>query len=189
MGPQMPRLTVGLNAATVLLVAAGILLLVVPSPVPARRGLTAAIVPVNAASDTVRHPSGNEGDAADRVIRTNIFSPRRTAPAQRYVFGELAQESETGSADVTIAPPLAGESLDSTMASTATDVVPHLYGTMLGPAEATALLRLDARAPEPRLYRVGDTAGGYRVAEIADRSVALVGRSGRVVLRLARPDQ
>jgi hypothetical protein len=60
---------------------------------------------------------------------------------------------------------------------------------MLGAGDATALLRLDARLSEPRLYRVGDSAGGYRVAEIADRSVTLTGRGGRMVLRLARPDQ
>ena len=105
------------------------------------------------------------------------------------MFGETTQEPELGSTDMTVAPALAGEPLDSTTASTANDAVPHLYGTMLGPVESTALLRLDARVSEPRLYRVGENAGGYRVAEIADRSVTLVGRSGRVVLRLARPDQ
>ena len=71
----------------------------------------------------------------------------------------------------------------------ANDPVPRLYGTMLGPTESTALLRLDGRIAAPRLYRVGDRAGGYRVAEISERSVALVGPSGRLVLRLAQPDQ
>lgn len=186
--PPTRRLVLGLNAATVLLVVAGILLLVVPLPVPTARAIAAtgasAMMP-----DSVRPAAAADPSAADRVIRTDIFSPRRSAPPQRYVFGETAQEPEVAPTDMTVAPALAGEALDSTTASTANDAVPHLYGTMLGVGDATALLRLDARVSEPRLYRIGDSAGGYRVAEIADRSVTLMGRSGRRVLRLARPDQ
>jgi len=59
---------------------------------------------------------------------------------------------------------------------------------MIGP-ESTALLRLESAVPEPRIYRVGDRAGGYRVTEIADRSVTLVGPRGRVVLRLKLPNE
>jgi hypothetical protein len=81
---------------------------------------------------------------------------------------------------------VAGEPVDSSAASTGSDAVPHLYGTMHG-AESTALLRLDAGVSEPRIYRVGDRAGGYRVAEIAERSVALIGPGGRVVLKLRAP--
>jgi len=185
--PPTRRLVLDLNAATVLLVVAGILLLVVPLPAPtARAAATAASATM---PDSVRPAASADASAADRVIRTDIFSPRRSAPPQRYVFGESAQESEGAPADMTGAPALAGEALDSTTASTANDAVPHLYGTMLGAGDATALLRLDPRASEPRLYRIGDSAGGYRIAEIADRSVTLMGRSGRRVLRLARPDQ
>jgi hypothetical protein len=187
--PPLRRLVLGLNAATVVLVAAGILVLVVPSPVPAGRTIAGTVASSSATPDSVRPPLPADLGAADRVVRTDIFSPRRSAPPQRYVFGETAQEPDVTSAEMTVAPALAGEALDSTAASTTSDAVPYLYGTMLGPTDATALLRLDARASEPRLYRVGDTAGGYRVAEIADRSVTLMGRNGRVVLRLARPDQ
>ena len=185
--PPTRRLVLGLNAATVLLVVAGILLLVIPSPVPTARAI-AATVASDSVPDGVRPVSSADLDAADRVVRTDIFSSRRSAPAQRSIFGETEQP-DASPTDRTVAPALAGEALDSTTASTANDAVPHLYGTMLGAGDATALLRLDARQSEPRLYRIGDSAAGYRVAEIADRSVTLVGRSGRMVLRLARPDQ
>jgi hypothetical protein len=187
--PPLRRLVLGLNAATVALVVLGILLLVVPSPVPAGRALASVVGPAGSATDSVRQSPVADLGAADRVVRTDIFSPRRAPPSQRYVFGDGAQQADAAPPEMTVAPPLAGEPLDSTAASTATDGVPHLYGTMLGPADATALLRLDSRVSEPRLYRVGDRAGGYRVVEIADRSVTLMGPGGRTVLRLVRPDQ
>ena len=181
--PRMRRLVLGLNAATVLLVVGGILLLVIPSPVPTARPTTVVSL-AGATADDVRLPVADRG-AAERVVRTDIFSPRRSAPPRRYSFGDPSPEPDM-SADLTAAP-LAGETMDSTSASTATDAVPHLYGTMLGPVESTALLRLEASVSEPRLFRVGDRAGGYRVLEIAHRHVTLVGPRGRIVLRLAKP--
>ena len=182
----MRRLVLGLNAATLLLVLGGILLLAIPSPIPS--GRAPAVVSLAAGStEEARLPVADIG-AGERVVRTNIFSPRRAAPTQRYSFGDPSPDpNETVDAGVALPP----ESLtsDSTVASTASDAVPHLYGTMLGPLESTALLRLDARVSEPRLFRVGDRAAGYRVVEIADRAVTLMGPNGRVVLRLARPEQ
>ena len=182
----MRRLVLGLNAATILLVVAGILLLVIPSGIPAGR-TTAMVASTGVLPDSVRQASAPDLGAADRVVKTDIFSPRRAAPARRYMFGETGQESDVTPTEPS--PPLAGEPMDSTSASTADDAVPHLYGTMVGPAEPTALLRLEASVAEPRLFRVGDRAGGYRVAEIGDRSVVLVGSSGRVVLRLKQRDE
>lgn len=187
--PPLRRLVLGLNAATVALVVAGILLLVVPSPAPRGRAAAGTVGSMAASPDSVRQAVPADLGAADRVVRTDIFSPRRAAPPRRYVFGETTQQADAEPTAMTVAPALAGEPVDSTTASTASDAVPHLYGTMLGLADATALLRLDAHVSEPRLYRVGDRAGGYRVVEIADRSVTLMGAGGRVVLRLARPDQ
>jgi len=187
--PALRRLVLGLNAATVLLVVGGVALLFVPTPMPAGRP---PVVTSSAGElpDSLGSPVADLG-AAERVVRTDIFSSRRTAPARRSMFGETSDSSGVAPVDVTPSA-LAGEPLDSTAGatpSTASDPVPHLYGTMRGPTESTALLRLDARVSEPRLYRVGDRAGGYRVTEIADRTVTLVGPSGRVLLRLARPDQ
>jgi len=186
--PALRRVVLGLNAATVLLVVAGIALLLVPTPMPAGRE-PATVASAGELPDSLEPPVADLG-AAERVVRTDIFSSRRSAPARRSMFGET---SDAGGAPVDMTPTaLAGEPMDSTAGaapSTASDAVPHLYGTMMGPTESTALLRLDARASEPRLYRIGDRAGGYRVAEIADRTVTVVGPRGRVVLRLARPDQ
>lgn len=186
--PPLRRLVLGLNAATVVLVVIGLLLLVVPTPLPSGGELPTVVASAGAVPDTAVGPVADHG-VAERVVRTNIFSARRSPPARRFMFGEVGDETAESRVDSTTTPLSYGESVDSTMASTAMDPVPHLYGTMLGPAGGTALLRLDARISEPRLYRVGDRAGGYRVTDIGDRSATLTGPNGRVVLRLARPDQ
>jgi hypothetical protein len=181
----MRRLVLALNAATVLLVIVGIALLLIPFSAPV--GRTPAVVSLSAgATDVGRLPVADVG-AADRVIRSNIFSPRRAAPAQRYSLGDPASEPDA-MVDEGVAVSADPAMPDSAGASTVSDAVPHLYGTMLGSTESTALLRLDARVSEPKLFRAGDRAGGYRVVEIADRSVTLMGPSGRVVLRLPRPE-
>lgn len=186
----MRRLVLGLNAATVLLVLVGIALVVVPTPVPAGRSPASIQASTGTLPDSVRQPPAPDLAAADRVVRTDIFSPRRSAPARRSMYGETAAEPSGLVTDsVTTAAPAGGETADSSSASTAADAVPHLYGTMMGPVDATALLRLDGSVPEPRLYRVGDRAGRYRVVEIGDRTVTLAGPSGRVVLRLKHPDE
>ena len=179
----MRRLVLGLNAATVLLVIGGIALLVIPSPEPAVRAPANLVASTGELPDSVRQVSAPDFGAAERVIRTDIFSPRRSAPPRRYVLGDTTQDADVAPTDMASAP-LAGEPVDSASASTANDAVPHLYGTMLGAAGATALLKLDASVSEPRLYRVGDRAGGYRVVEIGDRQVTLTRSGGRVVLRL-----
>ena len=186
--PMLRRVVLGLNAATVLLVVAGIALLLVPTPMPAGHA-PEMVTSAGGLPDSIK-PAVADLGAADRVVRTDIFSSRRSAPARRSVFGETS-DADVAPVDMTPTA-LAGEPMDSTsgtVASTASDAVPRLYGTMMGPTESTALLRLDARISEPRLYRIGDRAGGYRVAEIADRTVTIVGPRGRVVLRLARTDQ
>ena len=182
------RLVLGLNAATVLLVVGGIVLLVAPARMPAGRA-SAMVASTGALPDSVRQQPAPDLRAAERVVKTDIFSSRRAAPSRRYMFGETGAEPDVAPTENPPAAPLAGEPMDSTTASTANDAVPHLYGTMLGPTESTALLRLDASISDPRVYRVGDRAGGYRVAEIGDRSVTLVGASGRVVLRMKHPDE
>ena len=187
--PPLRRLVLGLNAATVLLVLAGLVLLAVPYPLPTADADAMVVASAGTLPDSVRPAAASDIGAADRVVSTDVFTPRRSAPPRRYMFGEVPTSPDVPSTDVSSAPPLAGEPVDSATASTMSDAVPHLYGTMLGPNESTALLRLDARVAEPRLYRVGDRAGGYRVADIADRSVTLAGPGGRVVLRLEKSQQ
>jgi hypothetical protein len=186
--PPLRRIVLGLNAATVLLVVGGIVLLVAPSSVPAAR-VSPMVASTGGLPDSVRQVVAPDLGAADRVVRTDIFSPRRAAPPRRSMFGEATSDADVAvPSEQSVSAPLAGEAMDSTTASTANDAVPHLYGTMIGP-ESTALLRLEASVAEPRIYRVGDRAGGYRVVEIADRSVTLAGPSGRVVLRLKQPNE
>ena len=187
--PPLRRLVLGLNAATVLLVLAGLVLLAVPFPLPTPSADATVVSSAGALPDSVRQAPTPDVGAGDRVVKTNVFSSRRSAPPRRYMFGEATPSGDVVATDMSTPPVVAGETMDSTTASTVNDAVPHLYGTMLGPNESTALLRLDARITEPRLYRVGDRAGGYRVTDIADRSVTLAGPSGRVVLRMEKSQQ
>ena len=184
----MRRLVLSLNAATVLLVVLGLVLLVAPSPMPSGGQASVAAATGGSAGDSVRLAPADV-NAAERVVRSDIFSPRRSPPSRRYMYGDGGDQPDAGSTAMTVATPLAGEAVDTSSAATSEDAVPHLYGTMLGPNESTALLRLDANVAEPRLYRVGGRAGGYRVTEIDERSVTLAGSNGRVVLRLPRPNQ
>jgi hypothetical protein len=186
--PPLRRLVLALNAATVLLVLAGLVLLVVPFPLPTAKAEATVTASTGSLPDSVRPATSPDVSAADRVVKTNVFSSRRSAPSRRYLFGEASPSADLATTDAS-ASAVAGEPLDSTTASMMSDAVPHLYGTMLGPNESTALLRLDSRIPEPRLYRLGDRAGSYRVADIADRSVTLVGPGGRVVLRLEKSQE
>jgi hypothetical protein len=188
--PPLRRLVLGLNAATVLLVLAGLVLLAVPFPLPTASPDATIVASAGALPDSVRSSPAPDVGAADRVVKTDVFSSRRSAPPRRSMFGEVTPPTDAMTPDPSAAPAGAGEPVDSTAAaSTANDAVPHLYGTMLGPNESTALLRLDTRITEPRLYRVGDRAGGYRVTDIADRSVTLAGPKGRVVLRMEKSQQ
>jgi len=66
--------------------------------------------------------------------------------------------------------------------------VPRLYGTVFGPGGPVALMRLDAAAPEARLYREGDRAGAWQVVKINERSVVLGSPQGQIVLRLTRSE-
>ena len=184
--PPLRRLVLGLNAATVVLVLTGLALLAVPFPLPTATADATVVASAGTLPDSVRPTASPDVGAADRVVKTDVFSSRRSPPSRRYLFGEAATSADVGASDMSPPPSLAGEPVDSTTASTMNDAVPHLYGTMLGPNESTALLRLDTRVAQPRLYRVGDRAGGYRVADIADRSVTLVGPGGRVVLRMEK---
>src|SRR3982750_1717075 len=102
----MRRLVLGLNAATVLLVIAGILLLVIPPRVPTGRA-SAMLASTAALPDSVRQASAPDLGAADRVVRTDIFSARRAAPPRRYVFGETGQDADVAPTEPSA--PLAGE--------------------------------------------------------------------------------
>ncbi len=107
------------------------------------------------------------------IILYNLFAPGRTAPARRYAAASAATD------DRAMVDP-------DTPASVGGGFRPELIGTAVSerPGETRALLRLLANDPSPRLYGVGDRAGGYSVISIDARAVVLSGPRGRVVLRL-----
>lgn len=112
------------------------------------------------------------------IILYNLFSPSRSAPSRRYAAGTAAgvDANPEGSPP---SPSLAG------------GFTPELIGTAVSerPAETRALLRLLPADPAPRLYAVGDRAGGYTVVSIDARAVVLSGPRGRVVLRLPENEE
>jgi hypothetical protein len=115
----------------------------------------------------------------ETVLDANIFSVTRARPRNRYdPYGSLpnappAMTPGSYEPDVT---PLSPE-----------ETVPRLFGTVVGPGGAAALLRLDPATPEARLYREGESGGRYRVVRILDQSVVLMGPNGSITLRLPPP--
>ena len=63
---------------------------------------------------------------------------------------------------------------------------PRLFGTVVGPAEASALIDADPAVPGAEVYRLGDRLLGRRLTDISDSNVVLEGPVGRLVLRLER---
>ena len=110
------------------------------------------------------------------IILYNLFAPSRTAPSRRYSATNAATTDSGGEMD---AP------------SMTSSFTPELIGTMVSdkPSDTKALLRLLASDPTPRLYAVGDKAGGFSVVSIDARSVVLSGPRGRVVLRLPENEE
>jgi hypothetical protein len=168
------RLTLQAAALAFALVGVGFLL-ARPSS-----GILAAPLPMLTPSTTpALTPEATIADSlSEQIVLANVFSPSRTAPLRRVYPPEFGGDSVNGMLADTAEAPAA----DSVAA--AAGAVPALLGTMVAADGARALLRLDASSPTPQLFSVGDRAGGYRVEAIAPREVTLVGRRGRVVLRL-----
>ena len=154
-----------------LLTGAGFLLAPVNTEVePLEVGILPDSVPIAATTRT------GADSLSEDIILYNLFAVSRTAPSRRY-SGSSAAEQDAGS---TMSP--------SPLASS---FMPELIGTAVSgkPGETRALLRLLASDPAPRLYAVGDRAGGYSVVSIDARAVVLSGPRGRVVLRLPENEE
>ena len=115
---------------------------------------------------------------SEDIILHNLFSPSRSAPSGRYRGPGMTggQDADAGG--------MYGASGGEAMATAS--FTPTLVGTAISerPGATRALLVLSSADPTPRLYAVGESAGGYRVVSIEARSVELAGPRGRVVLRL-----
>jgi hypothetical protein len=112
------------------------------------------------------------------IILYNLFAPSRSAPSHRTSAVNGATGQDAGMSDANVTAFSGG-------------FRPELIGTATSekPGETRALLRLLASDASPRLYAVGDRAGGYSVVSIDARSVVLNGPRGRVVLRLPENDE
>ena len=164
----MHRLEMTLKVLTILFVAAGVMLWLVPPRAPATSALPSALTrPTAQAAST---PS-SDSVSISTIIASNIFSPSRAAPRSRYSPATGTEPSPAGveqvpSASLVSPPPL------------------HVFGTMMGPGGATALMVTDSAGASGRLYREGDKIGGYRIVRITGSSVIVTGPSGRVELRI-----
>jgi hypothetical protein len=139
---------------------------------PTRVGVAPLALPALGA-DTMMTAAPVPADSlTEDIILYNLFSPSRSAPSRRY-----AAQSAGGAMEPDESNP---------SGSSSGGFSPSLIGTAVSdrPGETRALLQLIASDPTPRLYAVGDRAGGYSVVSIDARAVVLNGPRGRVVLRL-----
>jgi hypothetical protein len=122
--------------------------------------------------------SASVDSLTEDIILYNLFAPGRNPPARRYAAAAAPDDG-----------PMVDP--DASASSVAGDFTPELVGTVVSesPGQSRALLRLLATDPSPRLYSVGDRAGGYSVVSIDARAVVLSGPRGRVVLRLPENEE
>lgn len=171
----MHRATDALRWVSVLALIAGISFLFAPT------SATVAPVAINPSVDSVIADANTRSRAdslTEDIILYNLFSPSRSAPSHRTT----AMNSATGQ-DARMA--------DGSATGFSSGFRPELIGTATSekPGETRALLRLLANDATPRLYAVGDQAGGYSIISIDARSVVLNGPRGRVVLRLPENEE
>ena len=134
-------------------------------------------LPEHASDSTMPSRARIQADSiTEDIILYNLFSPSRTAPSRRY-----SAQSVAGS----------GMPDENGLAAPSGGFSPVLVGTAVSdrPGETRALLQLLANDPTPRLYAIGDRAGGYSVVSIDARAVVLNGPRGRVVLRLPENEE
>lgn len=154
---------------------AGVALLFAPvntevDPLPLPEPVSVSAIPVDTRA--------NADSLTEDIVLYNLFSPSRTAPSRRYTGSSAEDQGQVPDANDGAMSPAAGFS-------------PVLIGTAVSerPGETRALLQLIASDPTPRLYAVGDRAGGYSVVSIDARAVVLTGPRGRVVLRLPENEE
>ena len=170
----MDRATRFLRISAVAGLAAGVAFLAAPATTTMDALETSASNPV-----AFRIPGQAGADSlAEDIILYNLFAPSRSAPSRRAASSGMASgQAAAPGGDVEMQPGMGFQ--------------PALVGTAVSdrPGETRALLQLDPADPAPRLYAVGDQAGGYRVVSITAREVVVTGPRGRIVLRLPQREE
>lgn len=171
----MYRTNDGLRLTSILAVVAGIAFMFAPATstvLPVVMNTTVSDVAVNAMART------RADSLTEDIILYNLFAPSRSAPSHRTTAMNSATGQDGGMSAASVTEFSGG-------------FRPELIGTATSdkPGETRALLRLLASDASPRLYAVGDKAGGYSVVSIDARAVVLNGPRGRVVLRLPENEE
>lgn len=155
----------------ILLMAAGVVLLLLPASVevPPRPAMSSGEAPV---ASNAGIPRQGLPDVRDVLVRTNLFSATRRAPTQR--FAVPGQELAT--------PALVPEAAAPSSASYSV----QLFGVMDVDGSRRALLQAGSTDSVPRVVQAGDRIGGYRVRRILADRVELSSASGTRIVRLQR---
>ncbi|MEO5580772.1 MAG: hypothetical protein ABIR58_08935 [Gemmatimonadaceae bacterium] len=164
------RLETVLAVLTAVLVATGAGLWIWKPPPPTVEMASAA---VSAASSSLAPQVVAVTADAGVIVSENIFSSTRAAPRVRYTPPGAGDEPESASAS---------ESPDAAMI--VETPLPQVFGIMMGPGGATALIQSDSAGASGRLYREGDQVGPYRIVRITGGSVIVRGPLGRHELRI-----
>jgi len=157
--------TRALYAIAIALALVGLALRLVPSPVSGGSAPPITVADVAAGSTTVE-PSADP-TAFQAIVTANIFSQDRQPPTERYIPPELQEQA---------APP--------PPAQPTTGFRMRLFGVVVGPTGAVALIDADPRIPGAEVYQVGDAVGDSRLISVSDSAVVLDGPTGRRVLTL-----
>lgn len=122
-----------------------------------------------AADDSAKRP------VVDRpgIVAANIFAVSRTPPRRRYnpaddQFAEGTEAVPEMNPVEAMQPP------------------PHLFGTVVGPGGAMALMQSDSANGPGKLFREGERIGIYRLVKIKANSVVVSGPSGRLEIQVQR---
>lgn len=169
------RIKTGFDIATGLLVVGAVAFWIIEPPLPAANAAghrTAASVSAQTQSPAAAAPDRSDASA---IVSGNIFSATRAAPVARYTPAGSGNEAMAEPPALTeFVPPV---------------VPPRVYGTMSGPAGATALIQSDSAGSSGRLYREGERVGQFRIERILGSSVILRGPSGRVEITVERREE
>lgn len=153
-----------LYGLAIALAVVGLGLRLLPSPVSGTAAPPIAVANLQPGGESIA--ASTDLDDFQAIVSANIFSQDRQSPAERYIPPELQQQ---------VAPSPAQPSTAFRM---------RLFGVVVGPAGAVALIDADPSIPGAEVYRPGDVVGDSRLISVSDSTVVLEGPAGRRVLSL-----